>query len=150
MWITKSIDICSLRNMHIWTKLVFNLWEPRACVKDGISFNRYWIIQSAEVKLLDQHCYPHNITARVEMKVSMQSQPQFHEAKHDTLMIAIMKWHSHERFTSSQIDSIMVSNSHWIIEHILLFPLTKCVHSFRWWLKENRLLRQNILVRDLT
>lgn len=59
---------------------------------------------------------------------SLQSQTT--RSHHDTLMTAIMQHYSQERFTNSQIVSIMATNSRWFSKHILPFSLAKCAHSF--------------------
>lgn len=74
-----------------------------------------------------------NLIHRLE--VPTQPQPQLRQSyetrsHHDTLMIAVMKHCSHERFTSAQIVSIIVANSRWFPKHILPFSPAKCVLSF--------------------
>lgn len=57
-----------------------------------------------------------NLIHRLEVPTQPQPQPQLRQSyetisHHDTLMIAVMKHCSHERFTSAQIVSIIVANS---------------------------------------
>lgn len=96
---------------------------------------QYIHINVASPSVLHNDTHTYRLRPSLISQLDVCTQPQLQQSykkrsRHDTLMIAIMKHCSHERFTSSEMVSIMVVNSSWFPKHILSFSPIKCAHSF--------------------